>query len=189
MLIGSLPVAPVSSDEACDTEEKCKQEPSKWNGKFNPCEVRNTNEQAEGAAACSRAPGTEWWPCSDVQRREPFCSGANRCLWLIYKHPASLGTFPAKQGEIKELILPNSALQWFCIERPPPQPSVAFICHGALVLIKIPDWHCAPCCSLKLVNYSALITPLNLLFYRHGPLLCLRLIKQWSDVVINCRSG
>ena len=125
------------------------------------------------------------------ERSESLHSRTNRWLWLNYSHLTSLGTFIAKHGKIKELMLPAST--WIQLTlcsnfapsppfprnplRTPPLPSLSQYAGWALVLIKIPDWHSVPSCSLKLVSYSALITPLKHAFYRRGPLLCLRLIK------------
>lgn len=147
--------------------------------------MQNTNEQTEAAAAHWCVTGTTRWPCSGVQRRGALTEWM---LLINLQTPTSPGTFATKQGEIKELRLLDSAPQWFCTE-PPSKLHRSLHCHEALALIKVPDWHPAPCCSLKLVNYSALITPFRPAFYRCGPLLCLWLIKQRSDVVINCCSG
>lgn len=116
------------------------------------------------------------------ERRESLHLRTNRWLWLNCSHLTSLGTFIAKHGKIKELTLP--ARTWIQLTRcsnfapsppfpcSPPQtsllPSLSQYAGWALILIKIPDWHSVPSCSLKLVNYSALISPLNMLFIGAG---------------------
>lgn len=116
------------------------------------------------------------------ERRESLHLRTNRWLWLNYSHLTSLGTFIARHGKIKELTLP--ATTWIQLMRcsnfapsppvprnplrTPPLPSLSQYAGWALVLIKIADWHSVPSCSLKLVNYSALITPLNVFFIGVG---------------------
>lgn len=93
--------------------------------------------------------------------------------------------------QIKELTLPEST--WiqltlrshFAQTLPlPAAPSIpAVIVTGwCLLLIKIPDWHSAPSCRLKLVNYPALITPLNVFFIGVGfAVFMLNEVMKWCS--------